>query len=241
MGHGKGTAGCLQTDAHVRLWAGLVGKHVSAGNGPTAPAPGRLPATHPQVCNERFDDIAATVVCRQLGLPTPGRMLGPGYFGAGAYTSRIWLTGVACSGDETRLPDCPHNTWGTRVASCTHAKVGGLGGARRFVRACRRRIASTRFLQKCSTCQPRAGTVLQHVVEMHGIGSCNRLLHPCALLHHLHTQDVGIACGLEARLPACTGSGSACTGGWRTALQHACVASLAVKCMFSWKGCGQQT
>lgn len=112
-------------------WTG--GEARACGQWPHGPRAWPSAATHSQVCNERFDDIAATVVCRQLGLPTPGRMLGPGYFGAGASTSRIWLTGVACSGDETRLPDCPHNTWGTRVASCTHAKVGGLGGARRFV------------------------------------------------------------------------------------------------------------
>lgn len=89
-------------------------------------SPGRLPATHSQVCNERFDDISATVVCRQLGLPTPGRALGPGYFGSGQ--GRIWLTGVACSGDEDKLSDCPHNTWGATVSSCAHVKVSCVPG-----------------------------------------------------------------------------------------------------------------
>ena len=102
-----------------------------------------------QVCSERFDDIAATVVCRQLGLPTPGRALGPGYFGSG--TGRVWLTGVACSGDEDKLTDCPHNTWGVSVETCTHAKV--RASWRRVDWCCWQSMAAR------NTCQPKVHCV----------------------------------------------------------------------------------
>lgn len=63
----------------------------------------------------------ADVVCKQLGLPLPGRTVGGSYWGAG--TGPTWLDGVTCNGNEAvlgqvrisgffflkRLPPFPNN------------------------------------------------------------------------------------------------------------------------------------
>lgn len=64
-----------------------------------------------QVCGDSFGDLEATVACRDLGLPTPGRVLGA-QFGPGAATSPIWLESVSCSGNEKRIQDCKHSERG---------------------------------------------------------------------------------------------------------------------------------
>ncbi len=166
---------------------------------PALPQPAlRSPAVS-QVCSERFDEVAATVVCRQLGLPTPGRALGTGYFKSG--TGRVWLTGVACSGDEDKLSDCPHNTWGAQVATCTHGKVSSRAGAWPTcdlgVGKCGHVEGGYPFCANAPVGYSRASSL-----------SC---------VPFAPRQDVGIACGLEARLPACSGTGSACSGEWSAA------------------------
>lgn len=42
----------------------------------------------PQVCNARFTDLSAAVVCKQLGQGRTGRVVEPGKYGAGA--GPIW-------------------------------------------------------------------------------------------------------------------------------------------------------
>lgn len=54
-----------------------------------------------------IDNAVATVICRQLGLETPGRpvqSVGPG-------SGPVWIQGIPCKGDEARLLDCG-NSWG---------------------------------------------------------------------------------------------------------------------------------
>jgi hypothetical protein len=69
------------------------------------------------VCDDGFETVDASVVCRQLGLPGLG----------GARTClevergvrQIWLDNVDCAGPETSLSSCASNGWG--VHNCSHA------------------------------------------------------------------------------------------------------------------------
>ena len=83
------------------------------------PRQGRLEVYHSgiwgTVCNDRFDDADARVVCYMLGYGRIGQYMSNNY-GAGGGT--IWLVNVECSGTEARIEDCPHNGWG--VHNCAH-------------------------------------------------------------------------------------------------------------------------
>ena len=73
------------------------------------------------VCDDRFVDDDAEVVCRQLGL-TGGQAHHRAAFGAG--TGRIWMDDVRCSGDESRLADCAFRGWGRN--NCRHNEDVGV-------------------------------------------------------------------------------------------------------------------
>lgn len=81
-----------------------------------------LPRPHaPQVCDSRFSDREADVVCRQLNLPTPGRAIGAAFHGPG--TGPIHLAGADCTAFQNRLVQC-NAKWGV-PGTCTHAQVRG--------------------------------------------------------------------------------------------------------------------
>ncbi|CAI8051100.1 Deleted in malignant brain tumors 1 protein [Geodia barretti] len=69
------------------------------------------------VCDYLFDASDARVVCNQLGY-TNGDVIQvqDGYYGAGR--GMVWLSGLECSGNETRLLDCPL-PYSSR--SCSHS------------------------------------------------------------------------------------------------------------------------
>ncbi|KAL3870551.1 hypothetical protein ACJMK2_038604 [Sinanodonta woodiana] len=75
------------------------------------------------VCDNNFDDYAATVVCRMLcysgnlAVASTG-----GYFGAG--TGSILLDNVKCYGNETSIVNCRHNPWG--LHDCGHHEDAGV-------------------------------------------------------------------------------------------------------------------
>ena len=73
------------------------------------------------VCDDRFVDDDAEVVCRQLGF-TGGQAHTRAAFGAG--TGRIWMDDVRCSGNESRLADCPFRGWGRN--NCRHSEDVGV-------------------------------------------------------------------------------------------------------------------
>ena len=76
------------------------------------------------VCDDRFVDDDAMVVCRQLGY-TGGQARLRAAFGAG--TGPIWMDDVSCAGTESRLADCPFQGLGSE-------QLPPLGGRRRVVR-----------------------------------------------------------------------------------------------------------
>ena len=92
-----------------------------------------------QVCDDTFNNAAATVVCRQvgaqsimacigmftalvshkccsvalpqLGIGTTGIAMPGGHFGHGGNEQERWLSKVNCRGDEARLEECVHAGW----------------------------------------------------------------------------------------------------------------------------------
>eukprot|EP00057_Strongylocentrotus_purpuratus_P028583 XP_011683057.1 PREDICTED: soluble scavenger receptor cysteine-rich domain-containing protein SSC5D isoform X1 [Strongylocentrotus purpuratus] len=75
------------------------------------------------VCDDSFDILDARVACRQLGLDTSSiNYYTDSRFGSG--TGTIWLDEVDCSGSESNLNDCNHDTYGTH--DCTHLEDVGI-------------------------------------------------------------------------------------------------------------------
>ena len=74
------------------------------------------------VCDDLWDDVDASVVCRSLGFNAGGVAL-PG----GAYQSeigQIWLDNVECEGDEDTLEDCPSLNYG--IHDCIITENAGV-------------------------------------------------------------------------------------------------------------------
>ncbi|KAK7910427.1 hypothetical protein WMY93_015111 [Mugilogobius chulae] len=74
------------------------------------------------VCDDAWDLQDAQVVCRQMGC---GRVLSArvaASFGQG--TGPIWMDGVACTGEETGIPQCAHR--GFWSYACGHQKDVGV-------------------------------------------------------------------------------------------------------------------
>lgn len=73
------------------------------------------------ICDDFWDNDAATVVCRQLGF-TWGIAHSLAHFGQG--TGPIYLDEVICKGYETSLDECLTNPWG--VHNCNHQEDAGV-------------------------------------------------------------------------------------------------------------------
>uniref|UniRef100_A0A1X7TSS0 SRCR domain-containing protein n=1 Tax=Amphimedon queenslandica TaxID=400682 RepID=A0A1X7TSS0_AMPQE len=73
------------------------------------------------VCDDSWDNIDATVVCRQLGLR---HAIGIAYFGAyfGQGTGTILMDDVRCTGSELNLTSCSHTTF----HNCSHSEDAGV-------------------------------------------------------------------------------------------------------------------
>ena len=75
------------------------------------------------VCDDGWDDIDASVVCRQLGFGSSGIAIGSAGFGQGSKS--IWLNNVACTGSESTLFSCGHV--GINITSiCYHYEDAGV-------------------------------------------------------------------------------------------------------------------
>ncbi|XP_052092019.1 deleted in malignant brain tumors 1 protein-like isoform X1 [Mytilus californianus] len=74
------------------------------------------------VCDDRFDDLAAAVVCRQLGFQNGGVAVTDGRFGQG--TGPIWLDDVTCQGNELNIEQCTARPW--NQSNCQHSEDVGV-------------------------------------------------------------------------------------------------------------------
>ena len=73
------------------------------------------------ICDDRWDDIDATIACKQLGHKV-GYSRPGGTFPSG--TANITMDEVNCAGTETKLEDCPFNGWFSHDCNSTqHAGV----------------------------------------------------------------------------------------------------------------------
>ena len=75
------------------------------------------------VCDDGWDDIDATVVCRQLGLGPIGTSYNSDRFGQAP--GPIWLDNVQCTGNESTLASCSH-LGVNNTRSCTHYEDAGV-------------------------------------------------------------------------------------------------------------------
>ena len=70
------------------------------------------------ICDDGWDDIDATVVCRELGY-LYGIATRRARFGSG--TDPVWLSQVGCLGAESKLSHCIHTGAGN-VGSCSRTQ-----------------------------------------------------------------------------------------------------------------------
>ncbi|XP_053379862.1 deleted in malignant brain tumors 1 protein-like [Mercenaria mercenaria] len=70
------------------------------------------------VCDDSFDDNAASVICRMLGYnPKGARARGRAFYGKG--NGSVTIDELRCSGDETDISECKSNYWGSHT-NCDH-------------------------------------------------------------------------------------------------------------------------
>ena len=74
------------------------------------------------ICDDGWDDIDATVVCRELGY-SHGNATRHVHFGSG--TGLVWSHQVGCLGDESKLSHCIHPGAGN-VGNCSHTQDAGV-------------------------------------------------------------------------------------------------------------------
>ena len=74
------------------------------------------------MCDDRWDNTDAGVVCRQLGFSTSGSTVSFAGFGQGNGT--ILLDEVFCAANQSNIFNCIHN--GFKNHDCTHSEDAGV-------------------------------------------------------------------------------------------------------------------
>ena len=65
------------------------------------------------ICDDGWDFRDARVVCRQLGYPEVARVLRENQVPSGS--GEIWLSHIACTGEEQNITSCTHSDWGSML------------------------------------------------------------------------------------------------------------------------------
>ncbi|EDV26977.1 uncharacterized protein TRIADDRAFT_22638, partial [Trichoplax adhaerens] len=95
-------------------------------NGPT-PNKGRVEVYHNNIwgsiCYYGFNMKEARVACRQLGYGNVSSSYCCSNFGS--TVKHIWLSNVGCSGNESKLTDCPSSGWNV-TSSCGRSTYAGV-------------------------------------------------------------------------------------------------------------------
>ena len=73
------------------------------------------------VCNKNFSNLAAEIVCKELGLQSYSIL---NHVIPGPRGGRIWLENVQCNGNEQSIFNCSHNGWGQ--TNCSHEDDVGV-------------------------------------------------------------------------------------------------------------------
>jgi len=77
------------------------------------------------ICDDGWDDIDASVVCRELGYLNGTATNAGRYIQTGPGSFPVWLSQVACLGNERKLSHCKHNGAGS-VVNCSHSQDIGV-------------------------------------------------------------------------------------------------------------------
>ncbi|TSK92864.1 Complement C1q-like protein 2 [Bagarius yarrelli] len=72
------------------------------------------------VCDDSFDLLDATVLCKMMGFHQATRI----FTAAAPGTGRIWLDDLQCTGTESTIFDCRHS--GIGVNNCQHSEDAGM-------------------------------------------------------------------------------------------------------------------
>ena len=75
------------------------------------------------VCDDHWDELDASVVCRQLGYSGGAVPLKQAFFGSNL-SRPIYLDNVGCDGSETSLLNCAANEVG--INNCDHSEDAGV-------------------------------------------------------------------------------------------------------------------
>ena len=75
------------------------------------------------VCDDSWDLADANVVCRQLGFEGALEATKSAAFGGG--TGKIWMSYVRCTGSESSLIECKHDSLGEYLP-CGHDEDAGV-------------------------------------------------------------------------------------------------------------------
>ncbi|XP_071145461.1 uncharacterized protein [Mytilus edulis] len=84
----------------------------------------RINGTSGTVCDDKFDNNAATVVCRVLNHNNGGIAVLDHRFGPG--TGPIWLDDLVCQGNEQYLNQCQTNSKYLNASNCNHKEDVGV-------------------------------------------------------------------------------------------------------------------
>ncbi|XP_043268509.1 lysyl oxidase homolog 2B-like [Venturia canescens] len=74
------------------------------------------------ICDDEWDFLEATVVCRQLGYEEAIRATGSGQFGQAR--RHFWMDNVYCDGTENHLSKCRFDGWG--ISDCESGEAAGV-------------------------------------------------------------------------------------------------------------------